>query len=131
VRGIAEHPDDVPAYAVEKARSLLDESRRSHARAVRAGVRHVCGTDAGTPFNPHGNGPRELVYMVEWGLPAIDAMRAATSSGAELLRLPDVGTIEAGAAADLVVYGANPCDDIAAVLEPSLVLRSGVAVASG
>ncbi|HEY7400656.1 MAG TPA: amidohydrolase family protein [Actinomycetota bacterium] len=131
VRGIAEHPDDVPAYAVEKARSLLDDSRRSHVRAVRAGVRHVCGTDAGTPFNPHGNGPRELVYMVEWGLPAIGAMRAATSSGAELLRLPDVGTIEAGAAADLVVYGANPCDEIAAVLEPSLVLRSGVAVASG
>ena len=67
--------------------------------------------------------------MVEWGLPAIDAMRAATANGAELLRLPDVGKIEAGAVADLVLYAANPCDDIGAVLAPTLVLKSGVAVA--
>jgi imidazolonepropionase-like amidohydrolase len=131
VRGIAEHPNEVPAYAVEKARALLEESQRSHVRAVRAGVRHVCGTDAGTPFNPHGNGPHELVLMVEWGMPAIEAMRAATANGAELLRLPDVGTIEPGAVADLVQYGANPCDDIAAVLKPALVVKSGAVVAKG
>jgi imidazolonepropionase-like amidohydrolase len=129
VRGIIEHPDDVPAYAVEKATTLLEESRRSHARAVRAGVRHVCGTDAGTPFNPHGNSPRELAYMVEWGMAPIEAMRAATSNGAELLRLGDVGTIEAGAAADLVLYDENPCEDIAAVLKPALVVKAGVFVA--
>jgi imidazolonepropionase-like amidohydrolase len=131
VRGIVEHPDDVPAYAVEKAATLLEDSRRSHARAVRAGVRHVCGTDAGTPFNPHGNGPRELAYMVEWGMAPIEAMRAATANGAELLRLANVGTIEAGAAADLVLYDENPCDDIVAVLKPALVLKAGIVSARG
>jgi imidazolonepropionase-like amidohydrolase len=129
VRGIAEHPDEVPAYAVEKATALLAESKASHARAVRAGVRHVCGTDAGTPFNPHGNAPLELAFMVEWGTTPIDAMRAATANGAELLRLHDAGTIEEGKRADLVVYGANPCDDIAAVLTPALVMKGGAVVA--
>ncbi|HEV8563505.1 MAG TPA: amidohydrolase family protein [Actinomycetota bacterium] len=131
VRGIAEHPNEVPAYAVEKASALLEESHRSHARAVRAGVRHVCGTDAGTPFNPHGHAPRELSYMVEWGMSPVDAMRAATANGAELLRLRDVGTIQPGAIADLVLYDANPCDDIAAVLKPALVVKAGAVVARG
>jgi imidazolonepropionase-like amidohydrolase len=131
VRGIAEHPDDVPAYAVEKATALLAESKASHARAVRAGVRHVCGTDAGTPFNPHGNAPTELTYMVEWGSTPLDAMRAATTNGAELLRLFDVGTIDQGKRADLVAYEANPCEDIAAVLKPALVMKDGAVVAGG
>ena len=61
VRGIVDHADEVPEYAVKKAMSLEAEARDSFRRAVRAGVRHVCGTDAGTPFNPHGNAPRELV----------------------------------------------------------------------
>jgi imidazolonepropionase-like amidohydrolase len=125
VRGIADHPDDVPAYAVEKANALLVDSEASHRRAVRAGVRHVCGTDAGTPFNPHGNAPLELALMVEWGSKPIDAMRAATANGAELLRLPEVGTIEVGKRADLALYDANPCDDIAAVMKPGLVMKSG------
>jgi imidazolonepropionase-like amidohydrolase len=131
IRGIAEHPDDVPAYAVEKATALLADSKASHARAVRAGVRHVCGTDAGTPFNPHGNAPLELTYMVEWGSTPLDAMRAATASGAELLRLSDVGTIEQGKRADLLAYEANPCEDIIAVLKPALVMKDGAVLAGG
>jgi imidazolonepropionase-like amidohydrolase len=127
IRGIIDNPDQVPAYAVEKAKNLEAQSAESHRRAVKAGVRHVCGTDAGTPFNPHGNAPQELVYMVGWGMPALTAMRAATSNGAELLRLPDVGTIEPGKLADLVLYGANPVDDISAVLSPVGVWKSGVA----
>jgi imidazolonepropionase-like amidohydrolase len=65
VRGILEHADRVPAYAVEKARQIEADSKRSHRTAIRAGVRPVCGTDAGTPFNPHGNAPQEIVFMVE------------------------------------------------------------------
>jgi imidazolonepropionase-like amidohydrolase len=131
VRGIAEHPDDVPVYAVEKMTALLADSEASHRRAVRAGVRHVCGTDAGTPFNPHGNAPMELTLMVEWGSKPIDAMRAATANGAELLRLSDRGTVEVGKRADLVVYDANPCEDITAAMKPSLVMQAGVVVAGG
>jgi len=129
VRGIVSHPDEVPAYAVEKATALEAESRDGFRRAVRAGVRHVCGTDAGTPFNPHGGAPRELVSMVEWGMTPLQAMRAATATGAELLRLPLVGTVEGGKEADLVLYEGNPVESIEQVLTPRLVLRAGDVVA--
>ena len=121
--GIVENADTVPAYAVEKATALLGDAEASHRRAIRAGVRHVCGTDAGTPFNPHGNAPNELVAMVEWGMRPLDAMIAASAHGAELVRLPDIGTVEPGKVADLVLYDANPVDDIRAVLSPRAVWR--------
>jgi imidazolonepropionase-like amidohydrolase len=129
IRGILDHSDVVARYAVEKAAALEEASRNSHGRAVRAGVRHVCGTDAGTPFNAHGNAALELVHMVEWGMTSSAAMRAATANGAELLRLDDVGTVEQGKVADLVLYEGNPADDIAAALRPLTVWKAGVSLA--
>ena len=73
------------------------EEVAAHARSAPASA-PVCGTDAGTPFNAHGNAPQEVVYMVEWGMAPLDALRAATANGAKLLRLEDVGTIEVGQA---------------------------------
>ena len=125
IRGILDHDDVVPAYAVTKAREVEGDSMTSHARAVRAGVRHVCGTDAGTPFNRHGSGPQELAYMVAWGMTPLQAMRSATANGAELLRVPEIGTVEPGKVADLVLYDENPVDDIAAVLKPRRVWKAG------
>jgi len=88
------------------------------------------GSDAGTPFNPHGSAPFEIVRMVEWGMTPLRAMQAATSGAAQLLRLPDAGTVEAGRAADLVLYDANPIEQIEAVMKPAMVMRAGE-VASG
>jgi imidazolonepropionase-like amidohydrolase len=129
IRGILDNADEVPEYAVTKARSLEGEGKDSFRRAVRAGVRHVCGTDAGTPFNPHGNAPHELVYMVQWGMTPLKAMQAATANGAELLRLPLVGTIEEGKEADLVLFEGNPVEAIEHVLSPLMVLKVGDVVA--
>ena len=129
IRGMVEHPDEVPAYAVEKATMLADLAREGFRRSIRAGVRIACGTDAGTPFNPHGNTPLEIVRMVEWGLTPLKAMRAATSGAAELLLTPEVGTVEVGKAADLVLFGASPLEDIRAVLEPRTVMKAGAIVA--
>ncbi len=128
IRGIVDNPDRVPAYALEKGRSTEAAARESHRRAVRAGVRHVCGTDAGTPFNPHGSAPRELVRMVEWGMTPLAALRAATSNGAELLRLAEAGAVANGMQADLVLYGEDPLDDIAATLRPLTVWKGGLRV---
>jgi imidazolonepropionase-like amidohydrolase len=123
--GIADNPAEVPAYAVEKARALVADAKEGHARSVRAGVRQVVGTDAGTPFNAHGNAPRELLSMVEWGTLPLDAMVAATANGAELLRLPDVGTVETGKLADLCLYAGNPVEDPRTVLAPRRVWKAG------
>ncbi len=129
IRGIVEHPDEVPDYAFEKASALAEEQRDAFRRAVRAGVRQACGTDAGTPFNPHGNAPHEIVRMVGWGLTPLKAMQSATSNAAQLLRLEEVGTVEAGKAADLVLYAADPLEEIEAVLKPVMVMKAGEVVA--
>jgi len=123
--------DEVPDYARQKALALIDDAKTAHRHAVRAGVRHVVSTDAGTPFNPHGNAANEVVWMVEWGSTPLDAMIAATSNGAELLRLPDVGTVESGKLADLVLYDGNPVDDPATLRSPRTVWKGGRVVARG
>jgi imidazolonepropionase-like amidohydrolase len=125
IRGIAEHADRVPAYAVDKAREIEADSRASHRTAVRAGVRHACGTDAGTPFNPHGNAPHEVVHMVEWGMRPLDALRAATQHGADLLRLDDVGAVEVGKRADLVLVTGDPVEAPDVLLGRKRVWRDG------
>ena len=125
IRGIDEHADRVPSYAVEKARAIEEDSRRSHRTALRAGVRHACGTDAGTPFNPHGNAAQEVVHMVDWGMRPLEALRAATANGAELLRLDDVGTIEVGKRADLLLVAGDPVQDPGALLGRKRVWREG------
>ena len=129
IRGIIDHADEVPAYAVEKATALVELAREGFRRSLRGGVRIACGTDAGTPFNPHGNTLFEIVRMVEWGMTPLQAMRSATSSAAALLRLDGVGVVAEGAAADLVLFGSNPLEDIEAVLEPAIVLKRGEIVA--
>ena len=125
IHGILDHADTVSSYAVEKAQQIGDDSERSHRTAVRAGVRHVCGTDAGTPFNPHGGAAREVGLMVTWGMKPLDALRAATASGAELLRLADVGTIEEGKRADLLLVDGDPVDDPGVLLSPRRVWTTG------
>jgi imidazolonepropionase-like amidohydrolase len=119
----------VPDYARDKATAILEDARAGMRAALRAGVRHVCSTDAGTPFNPHGNAPTEVVRMVEWGMRPLDALVAATANGAELLRVPSIGRVAEGFVADLVLFGGDPLDDIATVERPATVWRAGVKVA--
>jgi imidazolonepropionase-like amidohydrolase len=63
--------------------------------------------------------------MVEWGMPPLDALRAATANGAELLRLADVGTIEPGKQADLVLVNGDPVEDPGTLLARKRVWRAG------
>jgi imidazolonepropionase-like amidohydrolase len=128
LRGIIDNPEEVAEYAVEKGKRIEQEARETFRAGVETGVPYACGTDAGTPFNPHGSAPMEIVRMVEWGLDPLEALRAATSSAAKLLRVHGVGVIEEGAAADLVLWEGNPVQDITAVLSPRLVLKAGQAV---
>jgi imidazolonepropionase-like amidohydrolase len=126
--GIIGHPEDVPPFAVEKGKQIWEMAQEAFRRGIRAGVRQVCGTDAGTPHNPHGSAPREVIRMVEWGLPPLRALRAATANGAELLRVPDVGTVEAGKQADLVLWQGDPIEDVTALLSPGVVMQRGEVV---
>ena len=87
---------------VEKARSVIDVHRAAFRRAVAAGVKIAMGTDSGV--TPHGRNLRELALMVDGGMTAAAALVATTKSAAELLGVDrDLGTIEPGKVADLVV----------------------------
>ena len=127
--GMIENPEGTPAYALEKISSVIDDAERSNGVALRAKVRHVCSTDAGTPFNEHGNAPLELQRMVAWGMSPLDAMVAGTANGAELLRVPDIGSVAEGMRADLTLYDANPAEDIEALDAPRTVWKDGLVVA--
>lgn len=94
-----------------------------------AGVKIALGNDAGTPNVPFGWGVHhEMELYVEAGLTPMDAIVAATATGAGQmppLGEADFGTLEAGQIADLVVLNADPLADIRNTLEIDRVMRLG------
>jgi len=112
----------MPDYALQKCVAMVDDLRANFRRAAKAGVRIAMGTDAGTPFNPHGGNAQELRRMVELGLTPMQAIQASTHSAATLLGLEsEIGTVEAGKQADLLLVNGNPLDDISLLENPSAV----------
>ena len=122
----AEIVDD-PGFEDRKAafRQVQDFVKTMHD----AGVEVALGNDAGTPNVPFGWGMHhEMALYVEAGLTPMDAIVAATATGAG--RMPpvgeaDFGTLEAGKAADLVVLNADPLADIRNTLDIDRVMRLG------
>jgi imidazolonepropionase-like amidohydrolase len=99
----------IAPQSVAKAREVTEIHRDSFSRAVTAGVKVAMGTDSGV--TPHGNNLRELALMVEGGMTPMQAIVATTASAAELMGLEnELGTIEAGKRADLVIVDGDPLD---------------------
>ena len=91
----------------------LKNAQQNLKRMADAGVKYAFGSDTGPPVRFDGFGEHwELALMVEAGLTPAQVITAATRSGAEFLGAKDLGTIERGKWADLIVLAANPLDDI-------------------
>jgi imidazolonepropionase-like amidohydrolase len=117
----------IPGWVVDKAEAEAAKQRESFAAAVASGLRIAAGTDAGTPFNGHGDIARELALMVEHGLSPTQTLVAATAGAAANLGLAhEIGTLEVGKLADLVVVDGDPVADITAIARMSLVVKDGV-----
>jgi imidazolonepropionase-like amidohydrolase len=118
----------LPPAVVDKARMVIEIHRAAFARAVEAGVRIAMGTDSGV--TPHGQNLRELELMAAGGMTPGAVLEATTRSAAQLMGLDeDLGTIEEGKVADLVVIGGDPYDfrDLGARIDQ--VWQAGVRVA--
>ena len=124
--------DGIRPYVTEKASEALEAQLETFHAAQDRDVPILLGTDAGTPRNPHGTGAREFAQFVEHGFDEADALRAGTVRSAEVLGLTDeIGTIESGKAADLVVLPDDPLSDITATERPVMVFRDGQRVSKG
>jgi len=122
----------IPAYAVEKSARVAERHRQSIKMFYDAGGKLAMGTDAGTPFNHHGDNAVELKYMVDIGVAAVDALTAATGHAADLNRLSDRGRIADGKAADFLVVSGNPVHDITCAADKAnhqAVVKNGAVVA--
>jgi len=105
----AEAGAQIPEASLEKARQVVEAHRDSFGRAVAAGVKIAMGTDTGV--TPHGENLAELALMVEGGMTSHQALVAATRTAAELMGLDDeLGTLEPGKRADLVMVDGDPLD---------------------
>jgi len=121
----------VPEFAVRKASEIDPIRRKAFAEAVKRGVAIAMGTDAGTPFNIHGENPKEVALMVEAGMTPMQALEASTTTAAKLLGIDaEVGLVEPGYRADVLLVGRNPVDypeafrtDLAAVVQAGRIVR--------
>ena len=103
----------VPAYAVEKSGKVMKSHWESVKKARKAGVPIAMGTDAGTPFNRHGENLKEMELLVKVGFNPMEAIVATTKTASEVLGLEKkVGTLEKEKLADLVVLDGDPLKDI-------------------
>lgn len=101
----------MPDTAVQKSREVIEHHKASIAKAYKAGVKIAMGTDAGVM--KHGTNLRELGLMNDIGMTSAETIVASTKTAAECLGWEDqVGTLENGKLADVIVVKGNPLEDI-------------------
>ena len=116
--------EDAEPEEAEFRTRVTDSHRGTFRRAMRKGVKIAFGTDVGAM--PHGDGWREMVRMVDYGMPAMEVLRSATVTGAELLRREDeLGRVAPGYLADIIAVDGRPDQDAAALRDVAFVMVGG------
>ncbi len=107
-----------------KAAAIGPVIAETFARAYRAGVPIAFGTDTGV--SPHGDNWKEFVYMVDAGMPAMEAIASATRSAAVLLnQWENLGSIEPGKYADIIAVPGDPREDVDEFGRVNFVMKGG------
>jgi imidazolonepropionase-like amidohydrolase len=114
-----------PEIIVPKALEIGPKIQSTFAKAYKRGVNIAFGTDAGV--FPHGQNAKEFGYMVEVGMPPMEAIQSATLTNAKILGLAnELGQIKSNYFADIVATDSNPIEDISAMERISFVMKNGV-----
>jgi imidazolonepropionase-like amidohydrolase len=116
-----------PAEYLRKNRETTDEQRAGFAKAVKAGVKLSFGTDAGV--YEYGLGGRQFAYMVRYGMTPMQAIQAATTVSADLMRRSkDVGALSPGHYGDMIAVAGDPLRNIRLLEDVKGVIKGGAVV---
>jgi imidazolonepropionase-like amidohydrolase len=117
-----------PPQSVDDLRSYIQRNLDTARKAFRAGVRFAMGSDA--VYTMFGENTRELEWFIKAGMTTEQALRTATTNGAELLNMEkSLGAIRPGYFADIVAVEGNPLEGIEAVIDRvRWVMKSGEVV---
>jgi imidazolonepropionase-like amidohydrolase len=120
----AESGIQIPEAMLRKAKEVTEAHANSVRRAAEAGVRIAMGTDSG--IGPHGTNLDELPLMQACGMTPAEVLTATTSSAARLLGYDDLGTVEPGKRADLILVEGDAYDLKALASNVAEVWKDGV-----
>ena len=102
---------------------LLENSIRTHAELRRRGIRHLIGGDYGFGWSKQGTQGRDLAFFVEhYGYSPAEALVCATHNGGLAMGHADLGTLEAGKLADIILVDGDPLADISVLSGPEKVV---------
>jgi imidazolonepropionase-like amidohydrolase len=122
--------DNYPPALQAKAKAAAAARSEMFRNAVKMGVKISFGTDAAV--FPHGQNAKEFKLMVDLGMAPIDALKAATSSDAELFGVAQkLGVLEKGKLADIVAMPGDPTVDITATERVNFVMKEGKIIRNG
>ena len=119
----------MPAYAIAKARAVIDDHKSSIRQAIESGVKLAFGTDTGV--GPHGSNGEEFLLMRDLGMEPIDCIRAATTVAADTIGMKGVGRLEAGSWGDMIGVSGDPVANLELLSKPEnirLVVKGGEVV---
>ena len=109
-----------------RGQMMLPILKHAIQRAKALNVKIGAGSDTSYGAKSITTLAREIVMLADSGLTPLDALQAATTRNAELLRLEkEVGQVAQGFQADLLVVAGNPLQDVRTVLDPLLVVSNG------
>jgi len=106
-----------------KAAEVFPRAKATITKAIHAGVKIACGTDA--PAIPHGKNAKELEALVNRGMTPLQAIRAATLVSAELIDVDDRAEIAPGLLADIIGVPGDPLADITVTQRVAFVMKGG------
>jgi imidazolonepropionase-like amidohydrolase len=120
----AKIPGYFPPVIARKAMEVGTQIQATFGKAYKSGVKIAFGTDAGV--YAHGKNYIEFQYMVEAGMPPMEAIKAATINAADLLGMSDkIGSVSKGKSADIVAIDGDPLTDIKTMKNMAFVMKEG------